>query len=185
MTNLVRLYLIRHGRPTAGFAEAVDPGLDEIGKAQAANAAQALASLGPLALATSPLKRARETAAPFEALWETAARPEPAVAEIPTPMNDPRARSAWLRDAMRGQWTGLPEMQQQWREQLIATLTALPVATVITTHFIAINAAVGAATGDARMICCEPDHCSCTVLEVRDRRLYLVSLGKQRETQIL
>lgn len=185
MTNLVRLYLIRHGRPSAGFAEAIDPGLDEIGKAQAATAAQELASLGPLALATSPLKRARETAAPFEALWKTTAHVEPAVAEIPTPMNDPRARSAWLREAMRDQWTGLPKMQQQWRERLIATLTAFPVPTVITTHFIAINVAVGAATGDALMICCEPDHCSCTVLEVRESRLHLVSLGKQRETQIL
>ncbi len=185
MTNLVRLYLIRHGRPAAGFAEAVDPELDAAGKAQAANVAHELAALGPLALATSPLKRARETAMPFEALWQTTARIEPAVAEIPTPMSDPRTRSAWLREAMRGRWEELPPVQQQWRERLIATLTAMPVSMVITTHFIAINTAVGMATGDTRMICCEPDHCSCTVLEVHSGRLHLVSLGKQRETQIL
>lgn len=185
MTNLVRLYLVRHGRPAAGFAEAVDPGLDATGKAQAVSVAQELAVLGPLALATSPLKRARETAAPFEEMWQTTARVEPTVAEIPTPMSDPRTRSAWLREAMRGRWVDLPHVQQQWRERLIATLAAIPVATVITTHFIAINAAVGMATGDARMICCEPDHCSCTVLEVGSGRLQLVSLGKQRETQIL
>jgi broad specificity phosphatase PhoE len=181
----VRLYLIRHGRPSAGFAEAVDPGLDEVGRAQAKAVAHELASLAPLALATSPLKRARETAAPFETLWNVSARIEPAVAEIPTPMTEPQARSAWLRQAMRGRWVELPLQQQQWRDRLVSTLVTLNTSTVVTTHFIAINVAVGVATGDARMICCEPDHCSCTVLEVKDGRLHLVSLGRQRETQIL
>jgi hypothetical protein len=122
---------------------------------------------------------------PFETLWKVSARSEPAVAEIPTPMSDPQARSAWLRAAMRGRWSDLPEAQQRWRNQLMATLTGFNMSTVVTTHFIAINTAVGIATGDARMICCEPDHCSCTVLEVRDNRLHLVFLGRQRETQIL
>jgi hypothetical protein len=54
----------------------------------------------------------------------------------------------------------------------------------MTTHFVAINVAVGMATNDARMVCFEPDHCSCTVLEVRDGTLRLVSLGRQRATVI-
>jgi len=185
MEQQVKLYLIRHGRPRAGFAEAVDPGLDEIGCLQADAVAQELAPLGPLSLVTSPLRRARDTATPFESLWKVSARIEPAVAEIPTPMSDPQARSAWLRAALRGRWNDLPEAQQRWRNQLVTTLTKFNTSTVVTTHFIAINIAVGMATGDVRMICCEPDHCSCTVLEVRNNRLYLVSLGRQRETQIL
>ena len=60
MISPLRLYLIRHGRPGAGFAEAVDPGLDEIGREQARTIAEELSSLGPLSLITSPLKRARE-----------------------------------------------------------------------------------------------------------------------------
>jgi broad specificity phosphatase PhoE len=185
MTQDVKIYLIRHGRPSMGFAEALDPGLDEVGRAQAEAVAQALASLGPLSLVTSPLQRARDTAAPFETLWKVSARIEPAVAEIPTPDADPPTRAAWLREVMRRRWVDLSEQHQQWRQRVVDTLVALPTSTVVTTHFLAINVAVGIATGDARMICCEPDHCSCTILEVRDGRLQPVELGRQRETQIL
>jgi broad specificity phosphatase PhoE len=185
MKQPVRLYLIRHGRPTGGFAEVVDPGLDAVGATQAEAVAQELETLGPLAIITSPLKRARETAAPLERRWNVQARIESAVAEIPTPGADPPTRAAWLREAMRGRWPDLSEQHQQWRQRVVETLESLPISTVVTTHFIAINVAVGVATKDERIICCEPDHCSCTVLEVRDGRLRLVSSGKQRETRIL
>lgn len=185
MSDAIRLYLVRHGRPTGGFAEVVDPGLDEVGAAQAEAVAQELEALGPLSIMTSPLRRARETAAPLERRWNAQARVESAVAEIPTPGADPPTRAAWLREVLRGRWTDLSEQHQQWRRQVVDTLVSLPTATVVTTHFIAINVVVGMATQDDRIICCEPDHCSCTVVEVRNGRLQLVSMGKQRETQIL
>ncbi|MGE0683542.1 MAG: histidine phosphatase family protein [Candidatus Binatia bacterium] len=185
MSDAVRLYLVRHGRPTGGFAEVVDPGLDEVGAAQAEAVAQKLESLGPLAIITSPLRRARETAAPLEKRWNVQARVEPAVAEIPTPGADPPTRAAWLREVMRGRWADLSEQHQQWRQRVVETLLSLPTSTVVTTHFIAINVVVGVAIKDDRIICCEPDHCSCTVLEVCDGQLRLVSLGEQRKTQIL
>lgn len=185
MANAIRLYLVRHGRPTGGFAEVADPGLDDVGAAQAEALAQELETLGPLAIMTSPLKRARETAAPLERRWKTTACIEPAVAEIPTPGADPPTRAAWLREIIHGRWPDLSEQHQQWRQRVIETLVSLPTSTMVTTHFIAVNVAVGAATQDDRIICCEPDHCSCTVLEVHSGRLQLVSLGRQRETQIL
>ena len=184
MASPVTLYLIRHGRASAGFAEAQDPGLDELGRIQAEAMAQELAPLGPLPIITSPLKRARETATPFEALWGVEARVEQAVAEIPTPTTDPQTRSSWLHQALRGRWSELPVAYQNWREQVAAALLSRRTPTVVTTHFVAINAAVGVATGDDRMVCFEPDHCSCTVLEVVDRRLRVVTLGRQRATQI-
>ena len=82
MEQQVKLYLIRHGRPSAGFAEAMDPGLDEVGRSQAEAVAQELAPLGPLSLVTSPLRRARDTAMPFETLWKVSARIEPAEGEF-------------------------------------------------------------------------------------------------------
>lgn len=185
MTQPVRIYLIRHGRASAGFAEAHDPGLDEVGRTQAEAIVQELAPLGPLPLVTSPLKRARETAAAFEACWGVSAQVEPRVAEIPTPTLDLQARAAWLRQAMRGRWNELPPPYPAWRDEVVACLIALGTATVVTTHFVAINAAVGAATGDDRMVCCEPDNCSCTVLELVDGTLRVVTLGRQRATQIL
>jgi broad specificity phosphatase PhoE len=184
MPNTVKLYLIRHGRPSGGFADAMDPGLDEVGREQAETLATELAPLGPLPVLTSPLKRARETAAPLEALWDIEAQVESAVAEIPTPGMDLHARTAWLYRALRGRWSELPTSYQDWRQQLGATLLARETPTVITTHFVAINAAVGIATGDDRMICFEPDHCSCTVVEIVNSALRVVALGRQRATQI-
>ncbi len=151
MASSVLLYLIRHGRASAGFAEASDPGLDEVGQAQAEAVAQELASLGPLPLITSPLRRARETAAPLEVRWGRKARIEPAVAEIPTPTADLQARTTWLHQALRGRWSDLPVDYQDWRERVAAALITLGTSTVVTTHFVAINAAVSVATGDDRM----------------------------------
>ncbi|MBI3303067.1 MAG: histidine phosphatase family protein [Deltaproteobacteria bacterium] len=184
MQICIKLYLIRHGRASARFAEAVDPSLDEVGRAQAEAIAQKLGPLGPLPLVTSPLKRARETAAPFEALWGLRDRAEPGVAEIPSPTADLQARAAWLRQAMQGRWSDLPTAYQTWRDGVAASLIALGTTTVVTTHFVAINAAVGVATGDDRMVCFEPDHCSYTVLEVVNGTLRVVALGRQRATEI-
>jgi len=185
MTQEVKIYLVRHGRPSAGFSEALDPGLDEVGWTQAETAAQELAPIGPLPILTSPLRRTRDTAAPLERVWQVTARIEPVVAELPMPGAAPHTRAAWLREALRGRWRDLSEFYQQWRELMVTTLGALDRSTVVTTHFIAINVAVGAATGDDRLDCFQPDHCSCTVLEVKDGRLQLVSLGRERETLVL
>ena len=48
-------------------------GLDDLGRAQAVQVAATLATKGPLPILVSPLRRCRETAAPLEALWGTAA----------------------------------------------------------------------------------------------------------------
>ena len=185
MAQPVKLYLIRHGHASAGFAEARDPGLDNIGRAQAEAIAKELGPLGPLPLVTSPLRRARETAVPFEALWGVKARVEPGVAEIPSPTEDLQARATWLRQVMRGRWVDLPAAYQAWRDRVAASLIAIRTTTVVISHFVAINAAVSVATGDDRMICFEPDYCSCTVLELVGGALRVIELGRQRETRIL
>lgn len=184
MTVSVRLYLVRHGRATAGFAEAYDPGLDDLGQGQALALAQELAPLGPLPILTSPLKRARETATPLEELWQVTAQVEPRVAEIPSPTENLQERTTWLHQALQGRWSDLSPFHQTWRDALVAFLCTRNASTVVTTHFVAINVAVGAATGDDRMVCFEPDHCSCTVFDVVEGNLRLVSLGRQRATQI-
>ncbi|MGH7961539.1 MAG: histidine phosphatase family protein [Candidatus Binatia bacterium] len=184
MTQPITLYLIRHGRPRAGFDEALDSGLDEVGQAQAEAIAQELSPLGPLPLVTSPLRRTRETALPFERQWSRQARIESRVGEILSPTNDLQARTAWLSQTLRGRWSDLPAAYQAWKGNVVAALTALRTTTVITTHFVALNVAVGAAAGDDRLVCFEPDYCSCTVLEVVDGRLRVVTLGRQRATTI-
>jgi broad specificity phosphatase PhoE len=183
---MARLYLIRHGRPLAGYDQDHDPGLDELGRAQAKAAADELAPLGPLPVVTSPLRRTRETAAPFEQQWGITASVDPAVGEINSPTDDLAERSAWLLEILRGErrWADLDAERRGWRDGVVGALLSCDVDTVVTTHYIAINAAVGSATADDRVVNFRPDNCSCTVLESDGRSLTLVELGRERETVV-
>jgi broad specificity phosphatase PhoE len=182
---VTRLYLVRHGRASAGWNTAVDPGLDETGHLQAAAVAGRLEPLGPLPVLTSPLLRCRETAAALCALWGSEARIEPGVAEIPSPegfaMQD---RVEWLRQAMRGTWTDLGPPFVEFRNSVIDTVTAVASDTVIFSHFIAVNAAIGAALSDDRLVIRSLDNCSVTVVDVVDGALHLVESGHEADTLI-
>jgi broad specificity phosphatase PhoE len=177
--------LVRHGKAAASFSEASNPGLDDTGAAQAEAMAERLAPLGPLPIVTSPLRRTRETAAPLERRWRFTARIEPAVGEIPSPMEAPAARGEWLRGVMAGAWSAQSEDLKLWRQDVADALLALQRPTVVVTHFVAINVAVGIAEGDDRVIGFTPDHCSVTVLDVEDGALRLVRRGAERATQVL
>ena len=180
-----RLYLVRHGRAAATFAEAADPGLDVLGRSQAEAAATRLAPLGPLAILSSPLKRARETSEPLAGLWCREVVIEPAVAEIPSPSGMGLAeRAEWLRGFMAGSWRNASRELAQWREEAIAALAALKDDTVIFSHFIAINVAAGAAERDDRVILFRPDNGSVTILDVEHGALRLVERGREAETKV-
>jgi broad specificity phosphatase PhoE len=181
---MTRLYLVRHGQPLARYDQDHDPGLDDVGQAQADAVAADLAPLGPLPVVTSPLRRTRETAAPFERRWSVTASVEPAVGEVKAPTDDLAERSAWLAEILRGQrsWRELDAERQRWRDGVIAALLALDEDAVVVTHYIAINAAVGAATADDRVMNFRPDNCSSTILESDGKQLTLVGLGRERET---
>lgn len=175
-----RLYLVRHGRAAAGFAEAVDPGLDAIGQEQAREVAKRLHSLGPpLPIVTSPLARARETAAPLVEMWHCSPTVEPALAEIPSPSEELDERGRWLRGFMAGSWREADAIRAQWREDVIAALVARGTSTVIFSHFVAINVAVGRATGDDRVALFSPDNASVTIIDLDDGALRLVEKGHE------
>ncbi|MEJ2132840.1 MAG: histidine phosphatase family protein [Gammaproteobacteria bacterium] len=180
---MARIYLVRHGRAAAGFADHPDPGLEDTGRRQAEAAAEALAPLGPLALRSSPLARALETAAPLAARWGREPQVEERVAEIPSPTEDLAVRAQWLRKVMAGNWADVPELAD-WRARLVSYLEQLGEDSVIFSHFIAINVAVGAATGDDRVVCFRPDNGSITVIENEGRSLSIVELGSQADTRV-
>jgi broad specificity phosphatase PhoE len=179
-----RLHLVRHGKAAAAWDADLDPGLDPLGQSQAEAMADAVAPLGPLGLLVSPLKRTRETAAPLEAKWRARGLIEPAVAEIPSPTPELAARRLWLDRIMAAGWAEVEADLQAWRMGVIERLLGLSEDTVVVSHFIAINVAVGAATGDTSIICFRPDHCSRTVLEVQGGHLVLVELGAQADTEV-
>jgi len=181
---MATLFLVRHGRAAAGFDGHIDPGLDDLGRAQALSTAAILAPLGPLAIYSSPLARARETAIPLSQQWGIEPVIEHRVTEIPSPTDDLQRRANWLREVMQGRWRMLPGELQHWRQLLIERLLQIPEDSVVFCHYIAINVAVGAATADDRMVCFRPDNGSITRIANNDRRLRLIELGRESETQI-
>jgi len=180
-----RIYLIRHGRAAADWASHLDPGLDDVGRAQAHAMAARFATKGPLPLVASPLRRTRETAAALERQWATTARIEPRVGEIPSPLADLGARAQWLRGIMQRCWPELDEPLRRWRDAVLEALCALCEDTIVVSHYIAINVAVGHALGDMSVTCFRPDHCSCTAIDVANGRIELIELGAEAATRVL
>jgi broad specificity phosphatase PhoE len=180
-----RLILVRHARAAAGWDADVDPGLDDVGRAQAQAMARTLVPRGPFPIVVSPLRRTRETAAALERAWDAVAVVDPAVGEVPSPVDDLAARTAWLRGVLEGAWRDQDAWLQRWRDDVISTLLALERDTVVVTHFVAINVAVGAATGDDRVVSFHADHCSQTVLQTGGGRLRVLQLGASAPSRVL
>ncbi len=169
------IYLIRHGEAAAKWSEAPDPGLSALGREQANAVAQRMRAIGPLALVSSPLARARETAAPLAEFWHGTPAIEPSVAEIPSPPG--KDRGAWLEWVLTGSWSQAGDAVIEWRRAIVEYLGGLEDDTVIFSHFVVINAAVGAATGNRRIVAFRPGNCSITILENDNGALRLIEQG--------
>ena len=182
---MAKLYLVRHGKATAGWDEDYDPGLDELGRSQARRAAQALKPLGILRIISSPLARARETAIPLAEAWGCSVEIEERVGEIPPPEKGLSDRGLWLGEVITQKWPDLSRDLRVWRDGVIEGLFSLDSETVVFSHFIAINAAVGKATGDERVLSFMPHNGSITVISTENGRFELVRLGSQGETEPL
>ena len=188
-----RAYLIRHGEPSAAWGQSPepDPGLDAMGRAQSEDVARALMALStterPVRVVSSPLRRCRETAAPFARLLGVEVEIDARFGEIPTPAAlSPDARGDWLHAAFGGSWARIVGDldYDAWRHD-IAQALAGQAGVAVFSHFVAINAAVSVAMGRDEMICFKPDHASVTVLDVRDGELSLVRLGREAQTGVL
>ena len=182
---MATIYLVRHGKASAGFDTHLDPGLDETGRAQARTTADLLGPLGPLPIYSSPLARARETAIPLAARWSVTPLIEPRVAEIPSPSNDPGERGRWLRGVMTRNWAELSPELHGWRRAMIDCLCGYQEDSVVFCHFIAINVIVGAATGAGELISFRPDNGSVTRIRVDAGELSLTELGVQASTRVI
>ncbi|MEQ1890781.1 MAG: histidine phosphatase family protein [Alphaproteobacteria bacterium] len=172
------IYFVRHGKAAAGFGEDRDPGLNALGHAQAAAIAPRLIAAAPVELISSPLRRARETAAPVEAALGRPARIVQAISEIASPMDDLTSRAEWVRAVMQGNWSDLTPAYQAWRRAIVDTLLGLPHDSVIFSHFVAINAAVSHALGLDNVTYFSPENCSITVLDNSGGALRVIELGQ-------
>ena len=181
---MAKLYLVRHGKAAAGWGMQKDPGLDDLGRAQAKSAALKLAPLGPLPIITSPLARTRETSRPLSDIWGMEARVEPGVGEIRFDSETPADRVQWLKEVMVSEWPDLDRELRQWRKKVIEALVSIDTDTVVFTHYIAINVAVGHASGDNRVVSFRPDNCSITIMETGLKTLTLLERGVEADTEV-
>jgi len=183
---MIDIYLVRHGEAAASWGQSPDPGLSELGHAQARSVARALRPLlagSALELISSPLTRTLETAAPLAADLGLAVQVNEAFREIQAPV--PLAeRQTWLRQFMRERWEDQPESLHAWRERPRRELLALQTSAVIFTHFLVINAVVGQIRREQATLCCWPDNGSITHLRSAGNTLELVALGAQMKTAV-
>ena len=181
---MAKLYLVRHGKATAGWGMEKDSGLDDLGYAQAKAAALTLAPLGPLPIITSPLARTRETSKPLSEIWGIEPQVEEHVGEIRPPSENQSSRVRWLQSIMADKWPNMDPDLKEWRREVIEALCFCEMDSVVFSHFIAINAAVGYATGDDRVVSFRPDNCSITVMETKGNTLMLLERGLEAVTEV-
>lgn len=186
-----RLYVIRHGKPAAGWGDDDDPGLDATGQAQAEAARDRLLALPPgerpWRVVSSPLRRCRETAQPTATALGVEVEIDPVVGEIPTPAALSTAdRPAWLREVFGGTWREIEgDMDYEgWRTAIVRYLASRPGAAVFS-HYVAINAAVSKLAGEERVLTFRPDHASISVFETDGETLTLVTRGPEAVTGVL
>lgn len=189
---MARLYLIRHGKPSATWGgHDDDPGLDETGAAQARAARDWLLSRPegerPRLVVSSPLRRCQETAQPTAEALGVAIETDARVGEIPTPKALSAAeRGPWLREAFGGTWQAIQGDfdYDVWRRGIAASLVARG-DTAVFSHYVAINAVVSTLLGTDAVLAFRPDHCSITTLESDGVTLRLVETGAEAQTGVL
>jgi len=154
----VAVHLVRHGEAFASF-DHPDPGLSERGHRQAAHVAEWAKGTNARRLAVSPLQRTRETAAPIAAALAIEPEYRDEVAEVFDPTMPVAERVAMLPAFIASRWSEQPEGLRAWRHRVIETVTALVRDadaaghdTIIVSHFVAIGAVIGEATGDDAII---------------------------------
>jgi broad specificity phosphatase PhoE len=187
--NNLQIALIRHGRASAGWDTALDPGLDDLGRKQAGEAAKKLDLIfagQPVHIISSPLLRCQQTAKPFADLRTIPVRVCAEVAEIPSPngieMSD---RVDWLRVAMQGTWADLGGEYVEFRDLVLKFVQSLETNAVVFSHFVAINAVIGSLLSDDRLVIRSLDNCSITLLD-RDSagNLRIAQTGHEADTLI-
>ena len=187
-----RLYLIRHGKPSASWGEVdEDPGLDAAGQAQAEAARDYLLGLPtdqrPTRVVSSPLRRCRETAQPTADALGIEVEIDVSVGEIPTPKNlSAEDRPAWLREVFQGLWKDAKGDldYEAWREDVAGSLVARG-RTAVFSHYVAINAVMSCLAEDPRVLVFRPDHASISTLETDGQTLTLIARGPEASTGVL
>jgi len=180
------LYLVRHAEAAASWGESPDPGLSSLGREQADAVAttllERLDGTVPQVI-SSPLARARETAAPLARHLGLDVRIDESFREIPSPVALDQ-RQAWLRGFMKQQWNQQPESVLAWRERIWSGLSGLPDNSVLFTHFLVINAILAQVLRRESTLVFWPANASVTVLQRDGVALSLLERGEELPSRV-
>ncbi len=179
------LYLVRHGEAAARWGDEPDPGLSSRGETQARQTSAALMDelARPVTVISSPLARARETAAPLAEAMGVDVAIDAAFREIPSPVSI-EDRSNWLGELMNQTWSMQDVALLAWRARIIDRLMNTDQTTVIFTHFMVLNAAVGALDNRPETVCFRPANASVTRIRRDANGLHLLDLGDELKTVV-
>ncbi|MCU1591447.1 MAG: phosphoglycerate mutase [Frankiales bacterium] len=191
----MEIVLVRHALPVRIDATPdgtpADPGLAELGVAQASRVAAALESDRIDALYTSPSRRAVETAAPLAAALGLGAVLEPGIAEFDAadpsyvPVEELRASGdpRWQR-LVAGDLYSVGVDPHEFRARVVEAVERIAAAhpggrAVLVSHSGSINAYAGHVVGQERAIWFAPAYCSLTRIAIaRTGRTGIVSLNE-------
>ncbi|MEX1037216.1 MAG: histidine phosphatase family protein [Sneathiella sp.] len=183
MSNIV--YLVRHGEAAGSWDNALDPGLSERGIVQARQMADRLCREIPAVnLYCSPLSRTRETAQPLAELWQQEAIVTPQLSEVPSEGVDFGDRRSWLTRVMAGTWDEQSARLKDWRSAILDFTAGQTQDAVFVTHFVVINAIIGAIEKSDNVIGFRPDHCSVTKIHVSDAGMSIIEKGREAVTVV-
>ena len=191
---MINIYLIRHGKASAGW-DTMDPNLDIKGKKQSKKIAIKLSNLAkePFDIFSSPLTRCIETAEPFSEITKKKIKIEDKVIEIPSPVKNLKHRVVWLKRVLPLTWEELIADKETnvskidyflWRENILKFFLSLNKDTFIFTHYLVINSIVSYLKKSDKVVFFNPDNTSLTHLSLSTKKLKIVSLGNEASTLI-
>ena len=130
----INIFIIRHGEAAKLWDEDPDPSLSEKGQLQSNGIVQKLINEldgKEFKVLSSPLKRARETAEPLQKKLGFEIKIDDTFAEIPSPEVTLSDRKNWLKSIFDTNVADLGEVQKNWRDGIINSISRLEEHTVI------------------------------------------------------
>ena len=184
----MKIILIRHGEAASSWEISADPGLSDLGKAQAeecSNELLKIKNISSFSLISSPLTRARETSEPLSRKINIPISINPLFAEIPSPGINLSERKEWLQKIFKMKLSDLETPQKKWKDAIIAEIKNLNNPTIIFSHFMVINIIVSYLKESDFVVSFYPDNCSMTNLSKNNKgEIELISLGSELQTEL-
>jgi broad specificity phosphatase PhoE len=116
-------------------------------------------------------------------IWDTKPLVDERIGEISILPEDPGKRAKWLQKLIGEKWSNLNHDLNSWRRSVMDTFCEIEENSVIFSHSIAINVAVGEATGDDRVVCFWPENGSVTTIDVNGSVMNLIQRGFEDTTK--